>query len=320
MVMSLDRRPITPDDAAAWTALISAIQDADGSDYHVNEQDLREEFDSPNLDFARGSIAIWDGGTMAGCAVLASRSVADPVHNMRQEGGVHPAYRGRGLGRELLDWGEQAAVPLHEERFAGRPLSLSSGVFSRNTGAIALHEKRGYQAVRWFHSMVRDLSAPIPGAVVPAGVQITGYTADQAEAALLVRNESFRDHWGSTDVTEQNWAHSLAQRAFRPRFSFLAYDGPEPLGLLLSHEYDAYNSKTGRRDLYIAIVGTRAAGRKRGIATALLVTAMAAARADGYDQASLSVDADSLTGAVGLYQHVGFAVDMTWITYRKQLR
>jgi mycothiol synthase len=320
MIMSLDRRPITPDDAGAWAALIAAIRDADGSDYYINEQELREEFDNPNLDFARGSVAIWDGGRMVGCAVLACRSVANPVHNMRQEGGVHPAYRGRGLGWDLLDWAEQAAVPLHEERFAGHPLALSSGVFSLNAGAAALHQERGYQAVRWFHSMVRDLSAAVAEAVIPDGVQITGYTADLAEAALLVRNESFRDHWGSTDVTAQNWAHSLAQRAFRPRFSFLAYAGPEPLGLLLGHEYDAYTEQTGRRDLYIAIVGTRVAGRKRGIATALLVTAMAAARADGYDQASLTVDADSLTGAVGLYQHVGFAVDTTWVTYQKPLR
>jgi len=35
--------------------------------------------------------------------------------------------------------------------------------------------------------------------------------------------------------------------------------------------------------------------------------------------ASKTVDADSLTGAVGLYEHVGFTADTTWITYQKQL-
>mgnify|MGYP001191871172 CR=1 FL=1 len=304
---------------AAWARLITAIQDADGSDYYVSEQDLGEEFDHPDLDFARGSIAIWDAGAMVGYNVIACRSAADPVHNMRQEGGVHPAYRGRGLGSELLDWAEQAAVPLHEERFGGHPLSLASWVFSQNAGAMARHEERGYRAVRWFRTMTRDLSAPIPEAVIPAGVQVSGYTPDQAAAALLVRNESFRDHWGSTEVTEQNWAHSLAQDAFRPRFSFLAYEGTDPLGLLTSYESDAYHAKKGRRDLYIGIVGTRAAGRKRGIATALLVTAMSAAHAQGYDSTSLTVDADSLTGALGLYEHVGFTADTTWITYQKQL-
>ena len=156
-------------------------------------------------------------------------------------------------------------------------------------------------------------------AVIPEGVQIAGYTSDMAEHARLVRNESFRDHWDSTETSAQSWAHSLASDAFRPRFSFLAYQGSEPLGMLISREHEATTNVTGRRELYISLVGTRAAGRKRGIATALLNTAMSAARADGYDQAALGVDADSLTGAVRLYGRVGFTVAHTRTVYRKQL-
>jgi mycothiol synthase len=167
--------------------------------------------------------------------------------------------------------------------------------------------------------MVRDLSQPIAAAVIPDGLAITGYQPDMAEHARLIRNESFRDHWGSTETSPQSWAHFLASSAFRPGLSFLAYQGSEPLGMLISREHDGYNSATGHRDMHIALVGTRAAGRKRGIATALLVTAMSAARSEGYDQASLGVDADSLTGAVRLYEHVGFTVALTWTAYRKQL-
>jgi mycothiol synthase len=319
MTMGFDRRPLTPGDAKAWATLLNAIQDADGDDDYTSEQDLLEAFSQPDQDFASGSIAIYDGLTMVGYGVLTRRSVADPVHDMRHEGGVHPSYRGRGLGGELLDWAEKTAVPLHNDRFPGRPLSLSSGCLSSNTGAVALLEQRGYQPVRWFHSMVRDLSAAIPQAVIPAGVEITAYSPDMAEHARLVRNEAFRDHWGSTETSAEAWAHFLAASAFRPAYSFLAYTGSEPLGMLISREHDAYNIKTGRRDLYISLVGTRAAGRKRGIATALLITAMSAARADGYDQASLGVDADSLTDAVRLYEHVGFTVALTWTAYRKRL-
>jgi mycothiol synthase len=317
--MSFGRGPLTPRDARGWAELLTAIQDADGGDHYSSEQDLQEAFGNPSQDFANGSIAIRDGRTMVGYGVLTCRTEADPAHNMRYEGGVHPSYRGRGIGTELLDWAEQAAVPLHNDRFPGRPLSLSSGCLASNAAAVSLHEQRGYQAERWFHSMVRDLSAPIPEAVVPAGVQIAGYTPDMAEHARLVRNESFRDHWGTTETSAENWAHFLASRAFRPRFSFLAYAGSEPLGMLLSREHEAATNVTGRRDLYIALVGTRAAGRKQGIATALLNTAMSAGRAGGYDQASLGVDADSLTGAVRLYERVGFTVALTWTAYRKQL-
>jgi len=319
MTMGFDRRPLAPGDAKAWAALLDAIREADGDDDYASEQDLLEDFSQPDQDFARGSIAIYDGVTMVGYGVLTRRSAADPVHDMRHDGGVHPSYRGRGLGGELLDWAEKAAVPLHNDRFPGRPLSLMSGCLSSNAGAVALHEQHGYQPVRWFHSMVRDLSVPIPQAVVPAGVQITGYTPDQAEQARLVRNEAFRDHWGSTETSAEAWAHFLASDAFRPGCSFLAYAGSEPLGMLISREHDAYRTRTGRRDLYVALVGTRTAGRKQGIATALLITAMSAARADGFDQASLGVDADSLTDAVRLYEHVGFTVALTWTAYRKRL-
>jgi mycothiol synthase len=301
---TFDRRPLVPRDAGDWAALLTAIQDADKSDDYYSEEDLLEEFGRPGDDFTRGSIAIYDGRTMVGYGVLTSRSEAEPVHDMRHDGGVHPSYRGRGLGAELMDWAEQTAAPLHAERFPGRPLSLTSGCLSSNTGAVALHEQRGYQPVRWFHSMIRDLSAVIPRAVVPAGVQI---------------NEAFRDHWGSTETSAELWAYFLASAAFRPEFSFLAYAGSEPLGMLISREHDAYTTRTGHRDLYISLVGTRAAGRKRGIATALLVTAMSAARAEGYDQASLGVDADSLTDAVRLYERVGFTVALTWTAYRKRL-
>jgi len=319
MIMAFDRRPLAPGDAGDWAALLTAIQHADKSDDYPSEQDLQEAFGQPDQDFARGSMAIYDGRTMVGYGVLTCRSVAEPVHNMRHEGGVHPSYRGRGFGGELLDWAEQTAVPLHDDRFPGRPLSLSSGCLSRNAGAVALHEQRGYQPVRWFHSMTRDLSAAIPAAIIPAGVEISGYAPERAEHALLVRNESFRDHWESTETSTQSWARFLASPAFRPGLSFLAYEGSEPLGMLISREHDAYNRATGHRDLHIALVGTRAAGRKRGIATALLMTAMSAARAEGYDQASLGVDADSLTGAVRLYELAGFTVALTWTAYRKQL-
>jgi mycothiol synthase len=319
MIMGFDRRPLAPGDAGDWAALLNAIEDADGGDDYASEQDLLEAFGQPDQDFATGSVAIYDGPVMAGYGALARRGVADPVHHMRYDGGVHPSYRGRGLGGELLDWAEKAAVPLHDDRFPGRPLSLSSGCLSTNAGAVALHEQRGYQPVRWFHSMVRDLSAAIPQAAIPAGVEISGYTPDLAEHARLVRNEAFRDHWGSTETSAEAWAHFLASSAFRPGFSFLAYAGSEPLGMLISREHDATKIATGHRDLHIALVGTRAAGRKRGIATALLLTAMSAARADGYDQASLGVDADSLTDAVRLYEHVGFTVALTWTAYRKRL-
>jgi mycothiol synthase len=232
-------RPIEPEQAGAWARLLAAIEAVDREDEHFSEQDLLAEFSDPYGDFARGSVAAWAGPAMVGYVHLTSRSAADPVHQMRHRGGVHPDYRGRGLGARLLGWAERAAVPLHQERFPGRPLELTGECLSRNAGAVALYAAHGYHQARWFHGMTRDLSAALPGTRVPAGVEIAGFTAERSQDARLVRNDAFRDHWGSNETTIEGWEHFISYRAFRPALSFLAYAGQEPLGLVLGQEYDA---------------------------------------------------------------------------------
>jgi mycothiol synthase len=314
-----DRRPIGPKDAKAWAELLSTIRVADQGWEFFSEQDLRESFSDPSYDFARGSMAIFDGSTMVGYGTLELRSGADPVHEMRQDGAVHPEYRERGLGGQLLDWLEMAAVPLHEERFPGRPLSLSGACMSDNAEAVALFAAHGYRPARWFHAMVRDLSSALPEVHEPAGVEIVGFTPERSHDALVVRNEAFHDHWGSTEITIEHWDYFMAQGAFRPAFSFLAYTDGEPVGVILSHEYESYAEATGIRDLFIALIGTRSTARNRGIASALLVRALTEARAAGFTTASLEVDADSLTGALRLYERAGFTVEHTSITQTKPL-
>ena len=78
-------------------------------------------------------------------------------------------------------------------------------------------------------------------------------------------------------------------------------------------------SRHGVQDLFIMTLGTRRAGRKRGIGSALLLRALTQARGAGFTSASLVVDADSPTGALGLYERVGFTVDHTSVTQSKPL-
>jgi ribosomal protein S18 acetylase RimI-like enzyme len=310
-------RPIGREDAADWAVLLAAIEAADRTDEHFSEQDLLEDFSDPDRDFERGSVAVYDGTAMVGYGAVTCRSAADPVHEMWQQGGVHPNYRSRGIGSRLLDWAERAAVPLHRERYPGRPLTLSGACISGNDGAVALYAAHGYRQARWFHGMTRDLATPLPEVPGPAGVDIVGFTPERSPDARLVSNEAFRDHWGSTDDTVEQWAHFTGLGAFRPALSFLAYAGQEPLGIIMSQEYDAYTEATGIRDLHIPLIGTRRMGRKRGIASALLFRALAEASAAGFTTASLGVDADSPTGALGLYKRAGFTVRDTWIAQLK---
>jgi mycothiol synthase len=312
-------RPIEQGDIAAWAVMMTACADEDEALRRMSEQDLAELFSFPDLDFSTGSIAVFDGAAMVAGALLSTRPAADPVHEMRFEGEVHPVYRRRGLGGQLLDWVETAAVPLHEKRHPGHPLTLHGSSRLGSAAHDALFAAHGYQPVRWWHTMRIDLSAVPPAGSAPGGVQIAGFTADAMEDALQVRNEAFRDHWGSTQTSAESWARSLGQESFRPEFSYVAYAGGQALGIIISFEFRASTKATGTRDLYVGIVGTRRAGRNRGIASALLSRALADGKAAGFSTSSLDVDGDSLTGAVGLYERIGYTAERTHVTQAKDL-
>ncbi|HTW09411.1 MAG TPA: GNAT family N-acetyltransferase, partial [Acidimicrobiales bacterium] len=155
----------------------------------------------------------------------------------------------------------------------------------------------------------------VGGPVAPPGVEIAPWRPEFSEDARMMRNEAFRDHWGSSDVAPEDWAHFMAVAAFRPDYSFVAFANGEPAGFIIAQEYA--EPGTAGRDLYIATVGTRAAHRKRGVASALLTRALSGAKAAGFAQASLDVDADSPTGALGLYTSLGFVRVHTYVMLKK---
>ena len=312
-------RPLDQRQVPALAALTAATEAADHQDEFLGEEDLSGFLDDPDNDLPRGSLAIYDGGSMAGYAMLAARTAADPVHLMRLAAAVHPAYRGQGIGGYILDWAARAARPLHEERLPGRPLSLAGSCQESNKAAVDLFTARGYQPSRWFLRMTCELTTEPAPAPVQAGIRIVGFTPDRSADARQVHDEAFRDHWGSTDSSEQGWDHFIGYQAFRPQYSFLAYESGEPLALVIGHEYDSYTKATGRLDLYIPTVGTRRAARGRGLATALLATALRAAWADGFVTSSLDVDADSPTGAGRIYERAGYTVRDRRITMVREL-
>jgi mycothiol synthase len=315
---TLSWRPIEATDVPACTVLLAAIEDVDQTGDVFGEEDLLETFREPGRDYPRGSTCVHDGDVMVGYCCLSSGS-ADQVHQMSLFGGVHPAHRRQGIGGQLLDWAELAAVPLHKERHPGLPLSISAWCSAGDAGASALYASRGFRPARWYHLMAADLTMAGLAEPVPTGVHIAAFTAELAEDARVLHNEAFCAHGQADQMAPDEWAYFLSYNSFRPDFSYLAYDAAELVGVLIGREYDAYTELTGIHDLYIAEVATRSSARKRGIASALLSRALADARSAGFTAASLTVSADSPTAAFGLYERAGFAIRTTSVMQVKDL-
>jgi ribosomal protein S18 acetylase RimI-like enzyme len=315
--MSVIWKPIEPAHAAAWAELSTALARHDDTDEFYEPEDLAEELREPGVDPAADTLAAWDGDTMVAYGQLrVAAGLADRETKASLGGGVHPHWRGQGLGRAVMDWIEPRADALARDRYPGMPVVWSMWCGKVGSAAERLAAARGYTPARYFRDMRLDLTTWS----APADTRRVGrpVTPEISEGLRRAHNEAFADHWGSSERDPDRWADQLASRSFRPALSRAALtDRPD---LSPEDAVDAYvlANEYVEGELYVALVGTRRRARGRGLATALLTEVLAAAREAGYRQADLGVDSASPTGALGLYERVGFSSVRTNVVYERR--
>lgn len=318
--MELTWRPLTVADTEVWAALLAAAERVDDTGAHYDSADLVEELADPELAADRDTLAVWAGGELVGYGLTRGvTGVLDGRYRVFCEGTVAPAWRRRGLGRQIMDWTLERAAGLVAERHPAAVGEVQLELVPGNLGQRALAGKYGFAPLRYYFGMLRDLPGPKLPVDVPAGLRLAGYDPAYDEAIRNAHNEAFADHWGFTPPSREKWRYWTGQRAFRPEVSFLllhdgAATGPaDPVAAyLLTGEYEADTAASGVRQAYINLLGTRRAWRGRGAGRALLCRALTAFAEAGFQRAALHVDAANPTGALGLYERVGFTVEREW--------
>jgi mycothiol synthase len=308
-------RPLQPADAARWSALLQAVEAVDQRNENFDVEDCAEELADPELDLERDTLLVLDGrGEAVAYQVLRLRGGPPLGTRLMVDAAVHPAHRRRGIGTALTGAAHRRAA------------ALGAGLVTRlaetQADAIALVERAGMGPVRWWSELLRDLAVPVEPLPPPTGIAIAAlgppYDAARWDEPLrLAHNSAFVDHWGSAAVGPTAWAHQrTGGRAFRPGGSVVALTGDGSIaGYVLSYEFPADTARSGVRDLYVGTVGTLPAHRGRGIAGALLAHVLQGAVDQGYTTASLTVDAENPTGAIGVYDRAGFRQHRREVTY-----
>ncbi len=331
---TLVHRALRLTDAPAVTELLGAIEAADPVDENFNEQEITEELTSPGVDLADASVAVLDGERLVGFGLLRI-SWSEPVQaapdrtveqawKAYQWAGVHPAYNGRGIGRDLVADLERAAVTVRNRDAAGHPGELKVWVEQDRPRTLALLTTAGYQTWRYFFRMQRNLrdgtGADSTTATEPTqaasdrlnplstnSFQVRPYRPADDDEVRRVSNESFADHWGSSPLDPQRWRAAFAESvSFRPEQSVVAVIEGRIVGFVLTAEFEADSAGRGFRTGYLSMVGTLREARGRGIAGAMMEATVRSLTMAGFRVAELEVDAESPTGAGRLYERAGF--------------
>jgi len=314
-------RPIRREDVPAMYQMLLAVEKADDRHIVNTLEDAVREFDDPWSDAETDSwMVMAPDGRVAAFARTFLNPQAEEENRCFLWIEIHPDHRGDGLDDFMLGWAKARARQRLGAVRNDLPRVIRTGTQDTLVDRIALLERRGFQPVRYFYRMRRDLREPIPEKPLPDGLALRTCTPDLSEPVLAALNEAFRDHWGFESISEEDWQRFfIARSSFRPDLTFIAMDGDQVAGVSFNTVSPEENARHGINEGWIAELAVRRPWRKRGVATALLCESMRAFKAEGLEYATLGVDTENLSGALRLYERVGFRVVKRFIQFTKPI-
>ncbi|PVG82584.1 GNAT family N-acetyltransferase [Nocardioides gansuensis] len=287
-----------------------------------------------------------------GLAMRENLVVRDEAGEIRAWGSVHDRAAGRMLYVHVVDrdlpgpaasacsdvlftWAEAQAREVGAAR--GRAVQqIDTGAFQDDERQHGWLEGRGFERVRTWWQMTRPVSAGEAGLVPDpvdwerggvrfrrVGTAPDGMPDEQDLRAVHdVLEGAFTDHFNSAEETFDEFIHRLEEDpGHRWDHWWLAElldgDVPEACGALVG---TVSESASGPDGSYVAYLGVLGSARGRGVATGLLHTIIADAAASGRDLVGLEVDADSPTGAHGLYTSMGWQTRYVTESWHKDVR
>jgi ribosomal protein S18 acetylase RimI-like enzyme len=323
-------RPAQPQDREA----IAAVVNSHSLDVLGTKRALIDQHDQ--LRFARyvpanaeRVVAVAGDGQVIGFQYL----VSQPPYLVHELGGaVHAAYRGRGIGTQLLDWAERRAREQLPQAPAATNVVAQSHMFANDQHARALLANAGYRRVReWIHLAI-EMTEPPPAPIWPDGISVR--VMDQNRDWPIVGDaleEAFVDHWGQippaalpqaeddpdaeSDDEEDEGDEDDPYSNSRD-FCFVALCGGEVSGSCLGNAKTIEWPDSGK----VGSLSIRRPYRRRGLARAMMYHALGEFYRHGTRRVITDTDDDSFTGANRLYQQIGMRIYRREHLYEKVLR
>ena len=233
-----------------------------------------------------------------------------------------PHWRRMGIGRAMLHYLERRAhstATAGRTRPDGRQSFYQGAAWETEIGKIRLLESEGYTPVRNFYEMVRLELDNIPYAPLPVSLEVRPAAPEHYRAIWEANVEAFRDHWSEEERTETDYERWLGGDEFAPDIWKVAWDGDQVAGMVLGYIDEAQNATYKRKRGWTENICVRRPWRKRGLARALIAENLRELRARGMTEAALGVDTENPTGALRVYESMGFRAVKREVLYRKAM-
>jgi mycothiol synthase len=232
---------------------------------------------------------------------------------------VYPDVRRRGLGTALLDWSFARVRQRAAAEDSDAPIIVQGDAEAQEVGHRALLAAAGFEPVRHFFLMRRPTLDDVPDVPLSDGLEIRPVTEDQRHQILEAEFEAFKDHWGSREPSEEDFALTLGRAELDTDLWVVAWDGDQVAGVVENWIWADENAELGVQRGWLERISVRRPWRRRGLARALTARSLVRLREAGMAEGMLGVDSENANGALGLYEGLGFEIHSRSAAYRRTL-
>ena len=309
-------------------ALVTLINEADAHDKMERSttlEELEHEMGFPTVSPETDCFLAWTDNRVVGYTdmyVQKGEPKMDKEVAVYCWGVVHPQWRRRGVGQRLLE----AAYRRGEECLP--EIEVPTVRFNCNTRDTehdrkALYEGFGMRPARYMVNLARPVNGNLPQVTMPEGYRLRPFDPERdAETVWRVDNAAFRDHWGHAESKLEEFLHVIKMPHMRPELWFLAEEeaSGKVVGLGLNTIDPDWIAQTGRQEGYLETLAVLREHREQGLGRALISKSLQVLRDEGMEAVHLHADSENLTGAMRLYEGVGFKVRKRYVAYRRTMR
>lgn len=235
---------------------------------------------------------------------------------------LEPRLHGTGLRDQLLQKCEERIREMSKEHPANMEKHFETYSNIEDNDWKRTLELAGFVPYLHMYEMLRKDFDDIPDLPLPKGVEVRPVRPEHYKKIWDAMKEAFRDERSFSEFRygDEAFEKSLKTHYFSPHLWQIAWAGDEVVGGVHNYINVEENKALGRNWGHPERIFVARAWRKKGIARALITRSLRVLEEQGVEQASMDVDTENPSGALGIYESLGFKPNMHYARFWKPLK
>lgn len=310
------------EDVPGMVRVLNPSLKADLIDRVASEEELRQDYEAPHHMNPSKDIVIAEiDGEIIGFSEMSWRQKRGNVRTYVFYPHLTPEWRGKGIREVMLHYCEERLIRKSRGHSSDQTKYFEIYANSLDNDWKRILELEGYTPNWHVLALVRQDMKNVPDYALPTGIEVRPVLPEHYHIVWDAAAEALRDE--NSFVEERNdekaYRRQLASPTFTPRLWQIAWDGNQVVGGVHNYIDEEENKAFNRVWGHTEKIFVRRPWRNKGIAKALISRSIKILKDEGMEAVTLDVDSDNPSGALRLYESLGYRLDMDFIFYKKAI-